>query len=197
MDAPKFKDFPLSYRLSQKAMIAATATLAFSSKLAMGKWPPFAQVVLATVVGFIVVVALVAASYVVIRYPFLSLVHASDGDVFSQQFKSKSLLRVAKVTALLTVTSLFVSLVFLCLSKANVGPGAICSLVYFTFLLGFTLFLCFFYEADRHPTVATFIRSTLGIGIVLAPLFLPVLAIGSLRCRRLLFSAMEQRFDDL
>ena len=56
------------------------------------------------------------------------------------------------------------------------------------------IFLTFKYDPVTHPTVATYIRSTIGIGVLLFPIFIPALIVGGIRCRRLLeaqeFAAM-------
>ena len=54
-----------------------------------------------------------------------------------------------------------------------------------TILFLFVIHSCFFYERELHPTVATFIRVTLGFGIVLVAFFVPILVIGSDRYRGL------------
>lgn len=50
----------------------------------------------------------------------------------------------------------------------------------------FMLILAFLYSPSRHPIVATFIRSTFGLGIKLTPIFLPVLIFATFRCLRML-----------
>ena len=57
-------------------------------------------------------------------------------------------------------------------------------------------FLVFRFDKVRHPTIATFIRSTLGIGIVFYPMYVFTIAIGAWRCHRLLeVQAIEDEFN--
>ena len=186
MDAPEFKDLPLSYRLSQRGMLAAVSTLLFSRTLAAGQWPVAAKWGLGGLVGCIVVFALLASCYVVIRYPYLSLVQTSDGDIFSNQFTSQTLARVTKALSLLILILLLGVLVYVTWTKGIANLLLASSLAYVAILFAFVVFLSFRYDAELHPTVATFIRATLGFGILLSPVFIPVLMIGSVRCRRLL-----------
>ena len=189
MDDPRFDELPISYRLSQRAMLAAVATLLFSRSLAIPRWPILAKWSLAAVIGGIVVFALVVSSYVVIRYPYLSLVQTRDGDVFSAQFTSKTLAKITKTVGLLTLFLLLGVLVGVTAVEGIANPWQVAALAYVLILFLFVTHLCFGYDADSNPTIATFIRSTLGLGVVLMPLFIPVLVVGSLRCRRLLDAA--------
>ena len=189
MDDPRFDELPFSYRLSQRAMFAAVATLLFSRSLAVPRWPILAKWLLAAVIGGIVVFALAVSSYVVIRYPYLSLVQTRDGDVFSAQFTSKTLARITKTVGLLTLILLLAVLVVVTAVKGIANPWQVAVLAYVLILFLFVTYLCFAYDPDSNPTIATFIRSTLGLGIVLMPLFIPVLIVGSQRCHRLLDAA--------
>jgi hypothetical protein len=186
MDEIEFKDLPTSYRLSQRGMLAAVVTLMFSRTLAAPQWPIAAQCVLGGLIGCIVAFALFAASYVVIRYPYLSLVSTRDGDIFTQQFTSKTLARVTKFVSLATLSILLLALIYVAWTKGITGALQAFSLAYIAILFCFVLYLCFFYDAEIHPTVATFIHSTLGLGIILVPFFIPVLVVASSRCRGLL-----------
>jgi hypothetical protein len=52
----------------------------------------------------------------------------------------------------------------------------------------FVGFLLTSYRKEKHPTIATFLELTYGIGIVMFPIYIPTLVIGSIRCRRFLKS---------
>lgn len=186
MDAPDFKDFPWSYRMAQRSMLAAVGMLYFLLKIArIPGGAPLIWGIAALAVG-VILFALVIAAYVVVRYPYLSLVSARDGDVFSSQIRSTFLLWILKSVGLLALIILVGVLVVVALEKGGEKPLLYLVLAYFVVLVLFVLYLCFWYDPTSSPTIATFMRSTLGIGIVLIPLFLPVLVVGSVRCRRLL-----------
>ena len=68
----------------------------------------------------------------------------------------------------------------------------IATFAYVATLFGFVMFLTFFYDAELHPTVTTFIHATLGVGVVFVPFFIPILIIGSIRCKRLLDSVVAE-----
>lgn len=197
MDEPEFNDLPLSYRWSQRGMLAAVSTLTFSWSLAAPQWPVFAKWGLAGVVACVVGFALLTSCYVVIRYPYLSLIRTRDADVYSEQFTSRALARVTKALSLVVLFVLLVVLVYATWTKGIVNLLQVLSLAYVTILFFFVVYLHFFYDAELHPTVATFIRSTLGIGIILIPLFLPILLVGSARCRRLLDAALSDQQSGL
>jgi len=57
---------------------------------------------------------------------------------------------------------------------------------YSSILLAFMIFYATTFRPQTHPTIATFIRATLGLGVVLFPLYIPALIIGSARCKVLL-----------
>jgi hypothetical protein len=56
----------------------------------------------------------------------------------------------------------------------------------------FVLFVLFRYNRFDHPAVATLLRCSMGLGILLFPLFLPAIVIGSQRAKRLLNQAQEE-----
>jgi hypothetical protein len=67
-------------------------------------------------------------------------------------------------------------------------PGAALALEYLSIELLFVGFLLTSYRKEKHPTIATALEITFGIGIVLFPIYVPTLVIGSIRCRRFLAS---------
>ena len=193
MDELSFEDLPLSFRLSQRSMLAAVGILLLSQTLRVQQWPIAARWWLAAVVSTIVCFALFISAYVVIRYPFISLVETSDEDIFAQTFTSKTLTRLTKATALTILGVILLSMALVLFTKGNLTVFYAISIIYVTVLFGFVCYVCFFYDAESHPTLATFIRSTLGVGIVLSPLFLPILAVGSYRCRLMLDAEIKRQ----
>ncbi len=186
MSLIQFKDLPASYRWSQSTMLASVATLFFARHLPFQLFPNGVQIAIWVTVSGIASLAVLTACYVVIRYPYISLVPTSDQDVFSKQFVSPRLLYVAKFVFVLGILGFAVLMAGKLFDSNGFQIKQAALLLYFCVLFLFTLFLCFWYQPLRHPTVATFIRATLGIGLVLAPVILPILMIGSIRCRRLL-----------
>jgi len=181
-----YERLPKSYRLSQSTMLASVGFLFFARQLPFQFFGPVFQIAIWVIVAGIAALAVATACYVVIRYPYLSLVSTTDDDKYSQQFVSKRLLLVVKIIFPLGI-------LFFCLGTTialfngtgNLTVQAI-TLPYFYCQFIFSIFLCFWYDPISHPTIATFIRATLGIGLVLAPILIPVLLIGSFRCKRLL-----------
>ena len=177
---------PKSYRLSQSTMLASVGFLFLARHLPFQLFGPALQIATWVIVTGIAGLAIATSCYVVIRYPYLSLVSTSDKDKYSQQFVSKRLLMVAKIIFPLGI-------LFLCLGSTiavfnGTGNQAVqaITLPYFYTQFAFSIFLCFWYDPITHPTLATFIRSTLGIGLILVPVLLPVLLLGTIRCNRLL-----------
>ena len=193
IDAPRFNDLPLSYRMSQHGMLTAITTVLFSWSFLGKNWPDLVKLgLIVAVIGF-VFFALCLSAYVVLRYPYLSLVDTRDGDVFKRQFKSRFLSRVTKLLGLGVVGLLFFAVVVAGLSDGIKNPGQAVLTIYVSLLFAFLLFLCFRHSDQRYPAVSTFIRSTLGLGIVLAPLFIPILILGNWRCNRLLDAEVRRQ----
>lgn len=186
-----YNKLPQSYRWSQSIMLASVGVLFFARHLPIQRLGPALQIVTWTIVAGIAGLSVSMSCYVVIRYPYISLVSTSDEDTFSKQFVSKRLMFVAKLIlpiglfgfCVLTTTAFFNGDGF------QIVRAAVMAYFYIQFV--FTLFLCFWYDPVTHPTVATFIRATLGIGLILVPLLLPVLFIGSIRCKHLLDAAAQ------
>ena len=176
-------------------MLASVGVVFFARHLPIQRLGPALQIVTWTIVAGIAGLSVSMSCYVVIRYPYISLVSTSDEDTFSKQFVSKRLMFVAKLIlpiglfrfCVLTTTAFFNGDGF------QIVRAAVMAYFYIQFV--FTLFLCFWYDPVTHPTVATFIRATLGIGLILVPLLLPVLFIGSIRCKHLLDAAAQATSD--
>ena len=109
-----------------------------------------------------------------------------DGDPFSRHFATAGspLYVVLKLIGLLVPLS--VALGIWATGFANLA--AILTFVYCIPLFFFMVFFTFLYDSVRYPTITTFVRSTLGLGIPLFPLYSLTIAIGAWRCQRLLES---------
>ncbi len=180
-DKIQFSDFPLSYRLSQGSIFLALFSTYASLKIFTANLPPPARTIVVSLVGMTILFGLIVSSYTIIRYPYLSLV--STDDYYLKVFPSSRscLYTTLKITAILTVAVLAFSF---CVDGLTVQE--LPWLFYMLLLLGFLIYLTFQYDPIEHPTVSTFIRTTLGIGIIVFPIFLPVLIIASWRCRTML-----------
>lgn len=133
-------------------------------------------------------VGLIATYYVVIRYPYIGLVDAADGDLFSKYIESqkKWVLNLAKGVGIFIA----ISAIFARLWDGKINGIDLSIALYAASILIFLLFLTFYYDRADHPTVATFLRCSMGLGIFLYPLFIPALIIGSMRVNTLLDEAI-------
>lgn len=182
-DKLAFADLPFSYRMSQGSMVLALLVLWLWKKLAMLavlKW------VVIPIVAAVVLFALATAAYVVIRYPYISLVETRDGDIYSEQFDSRGLLNFLKIVSLIVFGVCFLYSLMSILNAVNLTTGQLLWFVYFGFMFGFCAFMTFVYDPVQHATIATLARSTFGLGLILFPIFLPIVIIGSFRLGRLL-----------
>lgn len=188
-DKIKFSEFPLSYRLSQGSIFLGLFSTYGALKTFTAKILPQMQTAIAILVGSVILFGLVVSNYTIIRYPYLSLV-ATD-DYFLQSFPNNKscLYTTLKMTAIVTVFVLGFSI---CLDGLTLRELPF--VIYLVLMFGFLVFLTFAYEPVTHPTVATFIRTTLGVGVIFFPVFLPALIIGSWRCQSLL-DQMELELD--
>jgi hypothetical protein len=181
--AIRFNEFPASYRFSQAGIAFALVALAIAAPL-IRVAPQLVKTAVFAMLGVVVLASLVISNYVVIRYPYISLVESEDGDPFSKHFASQGswLYWVLKLVGLVTPAIIVAGI----LCAGIDSPAKLVALGYCAILTVFMVFFTFFYDPIRHPTVATFIRSTLGLGIALFPVFGISIAIGSIRCRGLL-----------
>ncbi len=178
-----FADLPISYRMSQGSMILALVVLWLWKKLALLnvlKW------VVIPIVAAVVLFALSTAAYVVIRYPYISLVETHDGDIYSEQVNSRGLITFLKIVSLIGFGVSFLFALTTVLNPVNLTTVQLLWFVYVGFMFVFCGFMTFFYDPVQHATIATLARSTFGLGLVLFPIFLPIVIIGSFRMRRLL-----------
>ena len=178
-----FSEFPASYRLSQGAIGLASCLALFARAIFRPNVPPLVSGIFGFALLSIVAVGLLSSVYVIIRYPFLSLVEPADGDQFTKHFGMHPIVyKILSCLAILVILFLMFTIVFLGIN----GERSILFLCYLAVTLAFLIFHAFFYTSVQYPTVATFLRSTVGLGVLLLPLYLPVILLGAIRCRRLL-----------
>jgi hypothetical protein len=184
----QFKDFPLSYRVAQFSVTFTLISLVIVGRIISKPiLPDPIRFLIIAVLLTAISVSLLASSYVVVRYPFLSLVEPGDGDFFSQHFPSRRKL-IFRILGLGFVC-MFAVMVVTLISSGKGGPGKVWIMLYCISMIPALLFLIFIYKPIAYPTVATYLRATLGIGIPLIPIMFPLILIGSVRCRRLLHQA--------
>lgn len=182
----RFQEFPRSYRWSQIGIGLALTASAIGGT-AFQQCPEKIKIVAVSILGAMVVVCLLISHYVIIRYPYISLVESEDGDMFSRHFPTagSALYLILKAVGLMLPLTLMVG----CWATGFQNAASKFIFVYCLFLFFFLVHFTFFYNSLKHPTIATFIRSTLGLGIPLYPLYGLTIAIGSWRCRSLLDGA--------
>lgn len=179
----QFSEFPRSYRYSQSGIAFTLVSLAIFGTF-LRAVPVNGKLVIGAVFAVIVAISLLISNYVIVRYPYISLVEPEDGDHFSKHFASagspiyKLIKLLGFLVPIVTVISIFGTGVDT-LPKVGV-------LIYLLILIPFMYFFNFRYDPIKHPTISTMIRSTLGFGIVLFPLFLPSVILGSMRCASML-----------
>lgn len=194
---PEFGDFPFAYRVSQRTMLLSVGILLFSSKLRFAAWPLMTKWAVMGLIGAMVLFALGATSYVVLRYPYISLVQARDGDIFSSHFGSKIAVRLLKFLGTFTLFVLSALFTTLFLTGGADRMSLLAASVYTIVLFVCVAYLTLRYDSDRFPATATYIRATLGLGIVLMPIFLPVLIIGGRRCKLLLDQELARQQNEV
>lgn len=181
----RFQDFPRSYYWSQKGIGFALVTLAVGG-MVLRICPAVLRAIVLSCLGLLVFCCLLLSHYVVIRYPYISLVEPEDGDSFSRHFASagSSLYVFLKVAGLLVpfliATAIWVT-----------GFQDIASTLTFAYCIPLIVFMSYFivaYDSVQHPTITTFVRSTLGLGVPLYPFYIVTIVIGVVRCRHLLKS---------
>lgn len=188
-----YKEFPASIRWAQRSFLLALAIpIVFRSAL-RGKvrWMLFAVWGASAACGLL---GLLMTYYAVIRYPYMGLVDAADGDLYAKYVESKSkiLFGFLKVTGLIAGVLLLVAPWL----DGKLTPGEGLLLLYVVPVVGFMLFLVFRYSRIDHPTVATLLRCSMGLGVLLFPLFIPALILGSMRGKALLDRATRTLEDE-
>ena len=178
-----YRQFPLSIRLAQRSWSIVVIPLLIAGKLGFRN-NPFASFLVA-VAGCCALVGYCATCYAIIRYPFMGIIDAADGDLYARHIEkkvSKFLLNLLGVLLLFGIGfSLFASI-----SDGKISPPEAIWWVYGGITWVFLLFLRVRYHRIDHPTISILLRCTLGFATILFPLFLWAVIIGSLRARRLL-----------
>jgi glucan phosphoethanolaminetransferase (alkaline phosphatase superfamily) len=186
--SPKmFGEFPLSIRLAQRSILVAIAIPIVLRTMLRARFG-WLQIAIGAASGICALVGLIATYYAVIRYPYMGLVDASDGDLFSKYVESqkKWVLNLAKGVGIVVAISAIVARLW----DGQINALDLAIALYAASILVFLVFLAFFYDRADNPTVATFLRCSMGLGIFLYPLFIPALIIGSMRVNVLLDEAI-------
>ena len=148
-------------------------------------WPVLYIIWTPGILGFLL------SFYSIVRYPYLSL--ATGG------------LQLPGFTRTWIWTFLGVIFYFLGTSFLLLGVGSrfaptppmtkseLVLVVYLAIELLFIGFLLATYKLEKHVTVSTFIELTFGFGILLFPIYLPFILIGSVRCRQRLNALKNSR----
>ncbi len=136
-----------------------------------------------TLAGIAVALALLVSGYVVVRYPFLSLTPALAGDRFEGQLGPRNR-RPVQILRILALAFFIMGVILVPLRGIDnlVESLFVC---YASTMIPVLAWLVVAYDPVSHPTVATLIRSTFGIGIALFPLYIPMLVLGSMRCHEM------------
>lgn len=184
-----FREFPLSFRIAQRSFLFAVLipiVLRFMIRAKVGGIPM--AVIAAS--GLCLLTGIIATHFVLIRYPYIGMVDPADGDLYAKYVETISL-RIRKMLKVVGIAAgaLAIAIPFF---DGNVKSIELAWLIYSAVLFMFILFLAFRYDRLEHPAVATFLRCTLGLGIILCPIFLPALIIGSMRAQRILDDAEVQ-----
>lgn len=191
-----YRKLPRSYRWSQSIMLVSPMAIASGRQvlfLPNQQGEPIVQIIGWSLVLGISLFAVITSCYVTLRYPYLSLVATSKDDLFTKQWTSPKISAIAKgVFPLGLLGFCFLSTTAM-LATERLQPARIAATYYFYVQFAFTLFLCLRYDPITHPTVSTYIRSTLGIGLLYIPITFPVLIMGSIRCKRTLGPNTDNR----
>ena len=181
-----FREFPLSLRIAQRSFLFAILipiVLRFMFRAKVG----WMSVAVMAASGLCLLTGIVATYFVLIRYPYIGMIDPADGDLYAKHVETISLSfrKMLKVLGIAAGT-LAIAIPFL---DANIKPIEMVWLMYAATLFLFILFLAFRYDRLEHPAVATFLRCTLGLGVILCPIFIPALIIGSIRAQTILDDA--------
>lgn len=188
--AKLFREFPLSVRIAQRSWITALAIPLFSFRIIAKMKIPWVVKTILGAAGFFALVGFLATCWVVARYPYIGMVDAADGDLYSKYIEKTSMF-LKKLVGLLLTIGLALSL-FAPMGDGNITGAELLWLSYGGCTLVFVLFVLLRYNRFDHPAVATLLRCSMGLGIPLFPLFLPAIIIGSSRAKRLLSQAQEE-----
>ena len=186
-----FGEFPLSIRIAQRSVVVAIlipiilrALLRQRGKVKI----PWMQFAVGAASGVCVAVGFFATYYAVIRYPYMVLVDAADGDLFSKHIESKQ--KWVRVAGILICLAIAAAGILVPMGDGQVAGWEWLVILYSSAVFFFVIFLMFYYDRIDHPTIATFLRCSMGLGIFLFPLFIPAIIIGSMRVNTLLDEAI-------
>ena len=192
-----YGEFPLSIRIAQRSIVIAVMAPIFilifvvKGKIQLWKaWPKWLSIAIGAFSGPCALVGLIATYYAVIRYPYIGLVDATDGDLYHKYIESRSnWIQVAVKLLCLVVAGIGI--------VAPVSDGVVTAIdwlivLYSIAIFLFVLFLLLYYDRIDHPAITTFLRCSMGLGLFFYPFFIPALVIGSFRAEALLGDAMVQ-----
>lgn len=186
-----FGEFPLSIRIAQRSIvIAILIPIIFRAFLRQrGKVQiPWLQFAVGGASGACVAAGILATYYAVIRYPYMGLVDAADGDLFSKHIESQK--RWVRIAAVLVCLVIAIAGILVPMKDGQVNGWEWLVIFYSSAVFLFVIFLMFYYNRLDHPTIATFLRCSMGLGIFLFPFFVPAIVIGSMRVNYLLDEAI-------
>lgn len=190
-DTKMFGEFPLSIRIAQRSIVVAILIpiilRAFLRQRGQVKIP-WMQFAVGAASGVCAAVGCIATYYAVIRYPYMGLVDAADGDLYSKYVGSKR--RWVQVAAILACLAIAAAGIMGPMADGRVIGWEWLVIFYSSAVFFFVIFLIFYYDRADHPAIATFLRCSMGLGILLFPLFIPAILIGSMRVNTLLDEAM-------
>ncbi len=126
--------------------------------------------------------------YAIMRYPYISLVCQLNSPRLTTGWL-KVLLAIIFYVLAAGLTYLFLAILIWSPKKDISG---VLSILYFLVECWFVGFMFFPYHSDRHPTIATFIHLSCGLGVILVPLYIPAIVIGTLRCRAFLANSLDE-----
>jgi len=190
-DNPKlYREFPLSVRIAQRSWLTALAIPVLSMRILAKIKIPWVLQTIFGVTGLVALVGFVATCWVIVRYPYIGMIDAADGDLYAKYIEKVSLF-VKKLVGICVAIILGVAL-YSPMRDGNINGLELLWLLYGACTMIFLLFVLIKFNRFDHPTVATLLRCTMGLGILLFPLFLPALIVGSQRAKRLLGQAQDQ-----
>jgi hypothetical protein len=91
-DNPKlYREFPLSVRIAQRSWLTALAIPVLSMRILAKIKIPWVLQTIFGVTGLVALVGFVATCWVIVRYPYIGLVDAADGDLYAKYIEKVSL----------------------------------------------------------------------------------------------------------
>jgi len=184
-----FRDFPLSVRIAQRCWVTSIAIPVLSMRvLAKIKIPWIVQTILGAS-GLFAIAGFIATNWVLVRYPYIGMVDATDGDLYSKYIEKVSVF-LKKLVGLCIAMALAFAL-YAPIRDGNLTGLELLWLAYGGSVLIVVVFVLLKFNRYDHPTLATLLRCSMGVGLLFFPLFLPAIIIGSGRAKRLLAEAQH------